>query len=214
MKILPHRTFFWVVIAIMVIFSIVVFPNLPEIMPIHWGIQGQADRFAPKAVAVVIMPVVAVLIWWVIEIIPRVDPKREENESLYPILHRVQEATLLFIAALHVVLLTYYDQPDAIIRLVFVGVGLLFAVIGNEMVRVRYQNRFIGIRNPWTFASEKVWRKVHKVSGRVMFWGGIITAVLALLIPTPAIAIPFLVFTFGGVIAAYAYSYWLYQQEA
>ena len=49
-------------------------------------------------------------------------------------------------------------------RVVSIGIGGLFIVIGNLMTRVR-PNWFMGIRTPWTLSSDTVWRKTHRFGG-------------------------------------------------
>jgi uncharacterized membrane protein len=60
-------------------------------------------------------------------------------------------------------------------------VGGLLAVIGNYFQALR-PNYFIGIRTPWTLQSEQVWKKTHKLGGRVWMGGGILIAILSFLI--------------------------------
>src|SRR6266581_3323404 len=51
--------------------------------------------------------------------------------------------------------------PVAMSRLMPVGVGLLFIVLGNSLARVQ-PTWFVGIRTPWTLSSDTVWRKTHR----------------------------------------------------
>jgi len=59
----------------------------------------------------------------------------------------------------------YLVQVD---RLLPIGVGLLFAFLGNYLTRIE-PNWFIGIRTPWTLSSDAVWRKTHRSTLPV--WG-------------------------------------------
>jgi len=51
--------------------------------------------------------------------------------------------------------------------------AMLFYAIG-VMVGKAKQNYFIGIRTPWTLASEKVWDKTHHVGAQLFKWCGLI----------------------------------------
>jgi uncharacterized membrane protein len=64
------------------------------------------------------------------------------------------------------VLLEASDRNVHINEMIFAGVGLLFIVLGNYMGKVR-KNFFIGIRTPWTLASDEVWSRTHRLGGRV-----------------------------------------------
>jgi uncharacterized membrane protein len=65
---------------------------------------------------------------------------------------------------------------------VMVAVGLLLMVLGNFMGKVR-KNFFIGIRTPWTLASDEVWAKTHRLGGWCFVLAGAAMAVLAVLAP-------------------------------
>jgi uncharacterized membrane protein len=52
-------------------------------------------------------------------------------------------------------------------QMTFAGVGLLFIVLGNYMGKVR-KNFFIGIRTPWTLASDEVWNRTHRLGGKFL----------------------------------------------
>jgi uncharacterized membrane protein len=57
-------------------------------------------------------------------------------------------------------------------RIIVAGVGLMFIVLGNYMGKVR-KNFFIGIRTPWTLASDEVWSRTHRLGGKVFVLTGI-----------------------------------------
>ena len=48
------------------------------------------------------------------------------------------------------------NRPVDIGRAIFEGLFLFFALIGSVLGRVR-RNFYIGVRVPWTLASERVW---------------------------------------------------------
>ena len=54
------------------------------------------------------------------------------------------------------------DSSFDIGRGFFAGLFLFFALMGNVMGKVR-KNFFIGIRVPWTFASDRVWNDTHRM---------------------------------------------------
>ena len=66
---------------------------------------------------------------------------------------------------------------------VMVAVGLLLMALGNFMGKVR-KNFFIGIRTPWTLASDEVWAKTHRLGGWCLVIAGAAMALLAVLAPT------------------------------
>ena len=51
------------------------------------------------------------------------------------------------------------------------ALGVLLAVLGNFMGKIRY-NYVMGVRTPWTLASERVWDRTHRVVGPLfVLWG-------------------------------------------
>jgi len=67
------------------------------------------------------------------------------------------------------------DYSVQVDRLLPIGVGLLFAFLGNYLTRIE-PNWFIGIRTPWTLSSDAVWRKTHRTGGWLFVIGGIVIA--------------------------------------
>lgn len=58
-------------------------------------------------------------------------------------------------------------------RAIPAGVLALLVLIGNPMGKVR-RNFFIGIRTPWTLASESVWYATHRLAARLMVASGLL----------------------------------------
>src|SRR5699024_7836181 len=56
-------------------------------------------------------------------------------------------------------------------------VGLLLVIFGNYMQTIK-PNWLIGIRTPWTLASEAVWRKTHRLGSRVFILLGFILIII------------------------------------
>jgi uncharacterized membrane protein len=58
-----------------------------------------------------------------------------------------------------------------VVNLIGVLVGALFMLIVNYAGKMRH-NYVIGVRTPWTLASEEVWDKTHRLYGPLMVLGG------------------------------------------
>jgi uncharacterized membrane protein len=69
--------------------------------------------------------------------------------------------------------------PVAMQRVVPVGIGVLFVVMGNLLPRAR-PNWFVGIRTPWTLSSDRVWEKTHRLGGHLFVAAGILIVLAAL----------------------------------
>ena len=71
------------------------------------------------------------------------------------------------------VLLAANGVEVAMNRAIFAGLGILFLVIGIILPRVG-QNYFMGVRTPWTLASEEVWERTHRHAGRLFIISSVI----------------------------------------
>jgi uncharacterized membrane protein len=79
-------------------------------------------------------------------------------------------------------------------QLLVAGIFPFFALLGNQLGKVR-RNFWMGVRTPWTLASEAVWTQTHRVAAWVFVAVGIIGFIAA-------IADVSLVFCFGLLMAA------------
>jgi uncharacterized membrane protein len=87
-------------------------------------------------------------------------------------------------------------------------VGLLLVILGNFMGKLT-RNFFIGIRTPWTIASEEVWLRTHRLGGKLFVVAGLVLFFSSLLgggwIPA-AVAIG------AAALISVVYSYLLYRR--
>lgn len=170
--------------AVMLVAGAIVYPYLPDTIPRHWDAFGRVDRWAQRSLWSVFFPVVIVLVmaglFWVL---PRIDPFKKSYLRFAKTYTLVVDLVVAFMAFIYAVTLYGAFHPDVQVRfLVPFAVGLLFAAIGNQMSKME-RNFFMGIRTPWTLASEKVWKETHLFGARVFVAAGLTTALSALLPP-------------------------------
>src|SRR5574337_331200 len=131
-------------------FSLWAWGRLPARVVTHWGVSGQPNGWSPRWVAVFLVPAIGVALAGLFTVLPRMDPRRRSYELHGSTWWAVANAVLVLLALVHVAAIGSnlgWGLPMG--RLVIVGVGLLFGVIGNLMTRMR-PNWFMGIRTPWT----------------------------------------------------------------
>ena len=196
-------------ILTVLILTVVAYPQLPALIPVHWDVQGQINQYGPRWVMFVLgagMMTATVLLFVTL---PRLSPKRFEVESFqvtywYLMLMIVMMTGYFYLMMLWAILAGPIDMNRAVVG----GVALLFALIGNVMGKVR-RNPWIGIRNPWTRASERVWYASHRVAAKTM----VATALLCLV--GAFAGMPFwaaLLLLLMGVIIPSAYSLYYYKK--
>jgi uncharacterized membrane protein len=166
------RWFGLVIAALAVAVSIWAYSQLPPTVATHWNVRGAPDGFSSRAVAVSIMPLVILGLTGLFNVLPRLDPRRENYTKFIATYWLIANAVILFILIGHgMIVATGLGYPVKVDRFMPIGVGLLFIVLGNYLTRVE-PNWFVGIRTPWTLSSDTVWRKTHRTGGWLMVLGG------------------------------------------
>ncbi len=196
------------IIATLVVAAIL-YPSLPEMIPTHWNAQGEIDGYMKKPGGVLMMPAMALATFIIMKIIPLISPKGFRTDKFSDVIGVLQVTLVGFMSIVAIlVLLEAHGLNVLINEVIIAGVGLLFVVIGNYLGKVR-KNFFIGIRTPWTLASDEVWNRTHRMGGKLFMLSGVIIWLGALLrLPltwTVGVAV-------GLVLIPVVYSYFLYRQ--
>jgi uncharacterized membrane protein len=157
----------FIFIAIPIAVSIYLYPSLPDQIPTHWNLAGEVDDYTPKPWGVMILPLAAVFVFLVMKLIPMVSPKGFRTDQFQGVINIFTVTLVGFMSAVALLVLIAATGRDVHVNeVVFAGVGLLFIVLGNYLGKVR-KNFFIGIRTPWTLASDEVWSRTHRLGGYV-----------------------------------------------
>jgi len=156
--------------------SVWAYPRLPVMVATYWNLQGTPDGYSSRFWAVALMPLGILGLTGLFSVLPKVDPKRENYARFLDSYWLIANAVLVFTGVAHALILVnglgYTVQVD---RLVPLGLGLLFAFLGNYLTRVE-PNWFVGIRTPWTLSSDTVWRRVHRTAGWLFVIAGVVMA--------------------------------------
>jgi uncharacterized membrane protein len=199
-------------LAAMWAFALAVYPRLPARIPTHWNLHGQVDGWGGRA-SVFLFPAIATGIVLLVALLPRIDPRRANLERSGDAVRLIAGVTVLVMAWIEgLVLGEALGWGIDAQRGVRGGVGVLLAVIGNYLPRIR-SNWFIGIRTPWTLTSERVWRETHRLGGRTFVAAGAVM-VLAGFFPSPyADRVAFAAVMVGAAVPV-VYSYVAWRREA
>ena len=157
------------------------YPELPQRIPMHWNAQGEVDGYAPRAAIFAYSAVIAVLValWWYA--LPALSPKRFPVEDFLPTYGHTCLAVVGLLAYLQCVQAwAAHSGNMAIDRVLLTGIALFFALTGNVMGKGRC-NFWLGIRTPWTLASERAWYATHRFAARSMVAGAALALALLLL---------------------------------
>lgn len=206
----------WFIIAAPLVYLAAVWNTLPESIALHFDIQGTPDRFGSKNELLgtgLMLTAVNIAVYLLLINVYRIDPKKQAAENKIR-LQRMAFAIAVFMAGIlgFIIYNTQHADMKFGPRLIFAAVGLLFCFIGNYMHTIK-PNYFAGIRLPWTLENEDNWRKTHLLAGKLFFAGGLLIALLSLLLPVSVVAITFFVIIFIITAIPGLYSYRLYKQQ-
>lgn len=154
--------------------------EMPAQVPIHFNLEGEADRWGSKLTLAGIIFVMTVLTNLLLLFIPNLDPKGkvEKMGGKWP---QVRFLIMIMMAALSgFIIYSARNQHAFNPNLLFILLGLFFVVLGNYFPAIK-PNYFIGIRTPWTLESDSVWKKTHRMSGPLWVGGGIVVVAASFL---------------------------------
>lgn len=146
--------------------------QLPEKMPTHFNLLGQADGYNHKVFAIFGLPALMLLMHWLLLFLMIKDPKSSNISSKIQVLIYW---IIPFVSCLSMISIygesLGYSMMSGILAQIFMGV--LMIVIGNYLPKT-HRNYIIGIRLPWTLESDKNWRKTHRLAGKIWVLGGLL----------------------------------------
>lgn len=190
--------------------------DLPQTIPTHFGINGLPDKFGEKIeiiIAPAILGIVGLLIYFILQNIHKIDPKKKYTPG-NSVLMKKLSVILIILLSFVSLLIVYSSLKSKItgIPLLFCGLSLFLAYIGNLMHSIK-PNYFAGIRVPWTLENEDNWRKTHQLASKIWFAGGIILALLSLILNLKILFIVFMICIFTMSMIPIIYSYALYKKS-
>lgn len=169
-----------VFVAIAVGVATWLYPHMPARVATHWGVDGQPNGYSPRFWAAAMWPILILGLAVLTVALPRISPKRFEMESfagVYCALMLAIQGVMLVLGI--TAMLAGADHAVPMATIAPLGVGVLLMVLGNYMGKLR-RNFFIGIKTPWTLASEAVWERTHRLAGWLYVLAGVAMVVLGL----------------------------------
>ncbi len=150
------------------------------VLPVHWGISGEPDGFLPRDAALLMLPGISVLVLGLLMLVQRLSSEARRQASRYVVLVTVSALLALFLAIQTATVMIGRGVAVDMVRVVVLGVGLLFVVLGNILPKSQ-PNWIAGIRIPATLRDTGNWQATHRLGGLLMMLGGAAIAVAALI---------------------------------
>lgn len=190
--------------------QLIIYPRLPEQVPVHWNANNEIDGWAGKGAAL-LMGLLPLLMLLLFIVIPKIDPKRENYEKHAGVYQMFAVLMTVFMGGVSwMVPLGGLGIEIPVGLMLNLLLGLIFVLLGNQMPRIRFNYTF-GIRTPWTLASESVWKKTHRVCGFVFVLSGLVMMVCGFF--TGWAATIGVILLLVGCAAGSVYSWWLFEKE-
>ncbi len=139
------------------------YAQLPETVATHWGADGVANGFMPRAAAASFGPGFALALWLLLRVAV---PRLARGATTSGVLPLLSAATSSFVLATHGVILYAAVRGSVAPAMPFlaVAIGGLSLLLGLIMPRVR-KNPFVGVRTYWTLTSDENWARTHRFAG-------------------------------------------------
>ena len=200
--------FHLLLIVAVLVATAVAYPHLPSRVATHWDINLKPNGHSPKWALFLLGPGLMSAIMLFTWLGPWLSPKHFEVENFGSTFCQIMVMLQTMLAYIIMVILWsgLKHRIDAG-RVVLGGICLVVALMGNVMGKVR-RNFFVGVRTPWTLASERVWNVTHRFAAKSFIAGGLLGLVLvcAGLRRWPVLAL------LAGALAPWVYSLVVYKR--
>ena len=193
-----------------ILFGVVMWDQLPDPMPTHFGANGEPNGWSSKVFAVFGLPLFLVACEWFCLLATGADPKRRNvpHKVLTLMLWLIPVITLISLGSVYAMALGA-DMNTT--QLLYPFFSLLFILVGNYLPKCR-QSYTMGIKLPWTLANEENWNKTHRMAGPLWMIGGAVQIVLAFL-PGAYAFCGTMVLVFAVVLIPTVYSFLLAKKQ-
>ena len=193
-----------------ILFGLIIWNKLPEIMTIHLGITGEANDLGSRGFVVFVFPFLLLAIHWFFLILTSFDKSnKEQNKKVFNIIFWIIPITSIYVCSM--IYSIIFGTEFNFSMLTFAFLGFLFILIGNYMPKCK-RNNTIGIKIKWTLINEENWNATHRIAGKVWFIGGL--GILALsFLPFEAGILATLPIIFIMVSIPTIYSYIYYKNQ-
>jgi len=181
---MKNKKILFSVLVVTIITWVVAFiyePKLPEQISTHWNTHGQVDGYTSKPWGVYMLPLISTIMSILLMVLPKISPKGFKLGTARKVYDIIVLAMVVFMFAIMVLSFEASIHGEIDMNQWFLAaMGLLFVVVGNYLTKVP-KNFFLGIRTPWTLASDEVWYKTHRLGSWTFVIAGLLVVLCAFL---------------------------------
>ena len=196
-------------------YLLIIWPSVPKLILTRFNlnepVETQQSRQA-LLIATIVLSVTSAVVYLLMRNLERIDPKVKGGTPTRAFNRMGFSVTVFLVLLNYYFILTAKHSWEVSQTALFLFGGLLLAVLGNYMNNIK-PNFFAGIRLPWTLNDENNWRKTHHLAGKLWFFGGILLALISLLLPEPMLKPLFIGSLILLVVIPGVYSYRLFKNK-
>jgi len=159
-----------------VAYALWLYPKLPEHVPVHWNIHGEVDGWGEKTWALFLMPVMMALLTAALYVLPWLSPRGFKVDEFREAFNCMMVLVVALLGYVGATMVYAACHPSGNVgRGLMGGMFLFFAGIGSLLPRL-HKNFWMGIRTPWTLASDTVWKATHRFAAKTFIGAGLLGA--------------------------------------
>ncbi len=182
-------------------------------IPTHWNAAGEADDYMSPLAAFSLMPLVQIILLFIFSKLHFFEPRGENLQKSWKAVVAIITVVFALLTAIQALIFGAAKGLMAMDpNIVFALMGFMFMVIGNYFGKL-HSTFFIGLRTPWTLSSETVWRKTHRLGGKLFVGSGLILVLSSSFIQGETGIIIGMSAIAAGVLSPLGYSWWIWLKE-
>ena len=213
MKSKKLRILNYTIAAAVFLITAFLYPKLPDQIPTNWGFNG-VTHYSSRS-TIWIIAGMSHLFALFFDIMPYLDPRQKNYQKFIGFYDSFCVGMQLFLAVVTGIILRESFFPGQIhtAKIIFFMLSIMFLFIGNYMPKIQ-SNFYVGIKNPWTLSSDQVWRKTHRLGGKLYAGCGILTLLSSLLFSDRFTGIFLMVLVIGSTIIICLASWLWWRKES
>ena len=102
MKLSKYDVLSFVLLVLVVLVSIIAYPQLPEMVPSHWNAQGEVDGWMSKTTTVILFPAIILVMYALLLIVPAIAVYKKNLRDFQNYFNGLKFMIVLFFAALYI----------------------------------------------------------------------------------------------------------------
>lgn len=183
----------------------VLYDRLPDPYPTRIDSNGVAVGFTHKPFGPFVTPLITAVALLGMFVLPRISPKRFRVDKFLRVFDTIYFASIagsVSVSVLGVLAALGVGVPPGMSA---IPISLALIVCGNFLSKTT-KNFWLGIRTPWTLASDEVWLKTHRLAGALFVGAGLVHLATALTGSNPHLStLVVLLAIVAAVVASYVF---------